>query len=391
MTKLKFKVMGSPRLWIGDEEITREMSKKALALLIYIVFAPDQCVAREQIMALLWSESDEKAARYNLRHNLWKIRRVMRINDLEDDWLEADNQFVRIVNKDILEVDAFQLIHLHQKGIDQEWCFTEHQVKQLVTLYKQHFFDHFYLTDCEDFNDWLYFKREEFQRLYIQCLNESAKVYETEQQLDIAIDLYKELTNFMPYDDEVHLSLVRNLYETGDYFNALRYYEQHRKKLRMDLNVNPSTALQTFVEQIQNKKQEDPERKKSWDSRIVVENHAFADVPYMTLSHIIDVILEHYKASELLEFDSYDWSDLSRINGNIRKIVEIDPIHEAHLTESSERIRVFKAMYNLLNYLHKHHDLVLDFKHLSQLDPQSDEFFNSLFKTDQGAIMKNWL
>lgn len=391
MTILKFKVMGTPRLWAGEEEITKELSKKAMALVSYLLFAPNQCVPREQLMTLLWGESDEKAARYNLRHNLWKIRRVMRVNHLADDWLEADNQFVRIVNKQFAEVDAYHLMQLHQQGDSCQWQLTTEALKELLTLYNADFFDHFYLSDCEDFNDWIYFKREEFQRLYIQCLTETAKAYEVKGELDVAIDLYKELTGFMPYDDQVHLCLIKSLYEVGDLFNAIRYYEKHRNQLRTDLNVNPSRELQVYVDSIQKKQSKAIPNKNVWNGRLVLENHALEEVPYMTLAYVIDQIINRYSQNELMVFDDYAWSDLSRINGSIRKFLDVAKYPLGTLTESSERIRIFKAMYDLLMYFNAQHNLVLDFKKLTKLDCYSDEFFNNLYKTDQGNIMKNWL
>ena len=391
MPVMKLKVMGRPRVWIDDTEVTKEFSKKALALLIYVIFSPDCSMSREKIMTMLWGESDEKAARYNLRHNLWKIRRVMRNNALNDAVLWSDNYLVRFTNLECIQVDAFELIEIHEMGKAGGWELEKHQIDKLLISYKENFFDHFYLSDCEAFNDWLYYQKEAFQKIYIESLTEIAAVHEKRNALDVAIELYKELTGFMPYDDAVHKHLISNLMASGDYINAIHYYELHKKRLRVDLNMSPSKSLQDMIENHNQDKHVKNSKSKGLGDRIVLERYALSDVPYMALSTVIDSIIDKYEASVLLKLDPYVWGDLCRINGNIRKFLNVKQYESGFLTESSERIRLFKAMYSLLNFFHTHHNLVLDFKLLSKIDSCSEEFFSNMYKTDQGSIMKNWL
>jgi len=386
--------MGPPRLFLDELEVTNEMSKKSMAMLIYLIFAPDQCVTRERMIHLLWSDSDEKAARYNLRHNLWKLRRLLRKLDFNMDVIESDNQYIRLINDSVFEVDVFDLINLHKKGIENNWNLNDDEIDCVLKIYNNHFFEDFYLSDCEDFNDWLYFKREEFQKVIIMTLEKLAFQYEKDGRSTLVIELYKELSKYMPYDDHVHVHLIKNLKLIGDHFNALRYYEKHKKQLRSDLNIAPSDELQTLVkETIDHSEvfQNLSDRRTKESNHLLITSDGFESLEYIVLSSFIDVIIDSIEEGKLNQFDPYYWSDLGRVNGSIRKVINLKDIRNEFLTESTEKIRVFKAMYYLLLYLHTECNVTIEFEKNLRMDSYSMEFFENFFKTDSGIMMKNWL
>ncbi|HYF65246.1 MAG TPA: hypothetical protein VD886_20630, partial [Herpetosiphonaceae bacterium] len=65
-------LLGSPRITRDGAPLT--VSAKAVALVGYLA-ASRAAQSRDHILATLWPESSDEAARKNLRNTLWSIRR----------------------------------------------------------------------------------------------------------------------------------------------------------------------------------------------------------------------------------------------------------------------------------------------------------------------------
>jgi len=388
LNKIRVKTLGSVQIWVGELDITKELGKKAIAIIIYILLSKDQKVSREKLMDLFWGDRNEKAARYNLRHNLWKIRRVFRMNNLEDDWLDADYQHIRISDSYSIETDAHELCISLESIEDICEALEPDNVSKILSIYGGHFMDRFYLSDCEDLNDWIYFKREEFQKKYLDILLKLGEYCEKKVWIEPSICVFKEIQFLMPYDDNVHYKLINNLIKIGDRYNAIRYYERFKKKLREDLNIPTSEALRDLIDTLKNTPEVSLSSRTTDNILIHVDNHVLCSVNYMVLSLVLDSIIEQFSKDQICGIDSVFLSDLARINGRITELVSGKVQCFEHLTADTEKIRIFRAMYQLLNYLNESHDLTLDLSNLDEFDLFSKEFVENLTKMDCGIHIK---
>ena len=63
---VRVRLLDDPVLYIGDRQLPLT-SRKAKALVAYLVLAPDMRESRERLAGLLWSESEDEKARACLR------------------------------------------------------------------------------------------------------------------------------------------------------------------------------------------------------------------------------------------------------------------------------------------------------------------------------------
>ncbi len=71
---LRIDLYGDVRIIFNDEDITQKFSKKSIGLIAYLLCTPSQQASKNTLKDLLWIDAGEKAA-YNLRFNLWNIKK----------------------------------------------------------------------------------------------------------------------------------------------------------------------------------------------------------------------------------------------------------------------------------------------------------------------------
>src|SRR5262245_40834009 len=81
---------------LGQFELRREgrivqlPSRPAQSLLAYLALSAGTAHRREKLAGLLWPDADEDNARSNLRHALWRIRKVIEQDDATSPYLLSD-------------------------------------------------------------------------------------------------------------------------------------------------------------------------------------------------------------------------------------------------------------------------------------------------------------
>ncbi len=84
MIKLRFRLLGEPEIWYGPTRLHTLLSRKQLALLIFLV-CEGTVFRRERLATLLWGECGQSQALYNLRRALYQIGHELCLIDL-DRW-----------------------------------------------------------------------------------------------------------------------------------------------------------------------------------------------------------------------------------------------------------------------------------------------------------------
>jgi DNA-binding SARP family transcriptional activator len=90
-TMLQIRLFG--QFSVDTEGQSVEMpSRTAQSLLAYLVLHAGMAQRREKLAGMFWSEATETNARSNLRHALWRIRKVIGVSPQTGrDYLNADD------------------------------------------------------------------------------------------------------------------------------------------------------------------------------------------------------------------------------------------------------------------------------------------------------------
>ena len=101
--RLRIETFGQFTIRHGDREVVLN-GRKARALLGYLALGESGQETREQLVGLLWSETEEGKARASLRQTLYEIREAFQAVGF--DKFEADKHVARL-DRDALEVDLW--------------------------------------------------------------------------------------------------------------------------------------------------------------------------------------------------------------------------------------------------------------------------------------------
>lgn len=209
-------------------------NRRAEAVLAMLALGGDVGCARSQIIALLWPEHDEELARHNLRNALYAIR-----HHLDADVIENVGDRLRL-NARLLEADVEQFVR----------AFAEQRMQDAVAAYRGSLLDGFHVERAAEFERWV---GEQRTRLHREC----AEALETLAQQAAGVTgpqggvaWWMRMTEHEPYSSRVAVKLIRALVSAGDSAAALRYADEHRRRLIDELEVEPSGQFEEEVARI---------------------------------------------------------------------------------------------------------------------------------------------
>lgn len=395
MDKLEVHSLGTVDIKLNNKTIHEYMSGKAIALLSYLAMNKDKVFNREKLVELFWGSSDYEAAKYNLRYTLWTIRRIFK-KDEAQDMIENVKNGCKINENYNIITDVKLLDDLLNK-VEQDRDYYENiTLEEIHDIYKGEFFEGFYLKNCPEFNDWVFYERESCQRKYFTLLSGFSSYLTEKNLLDKCIDVYEELIKLNPLQEDLYLNLIQLYIDLGDRNAALNQYEKCCKVLRDELDIGPMQELQKVYQQIKHGAQETVPTsinnvKKKNEPFLIVSQQQYTQY-IMRKSREKEYILVHELEKSIPELDYY-WlveimDNISRkIEPDIRNISpiqymqDLSSINSAFLelissenndnSSSITDIRLFKSMEQWLQYVSKHKNIIIAIRHVQFLDDKS--------------------
>jgi DNA-binding SARP family transcriptional activator len=237
---------GKPKLLLNDVEIMDQFSHKSLAMIFYI-HANNNKINREQVSNLLWENSDEKAARYNLRYNIWTINKLYSNLASGHKLIISNKNYLSLNPKLIIETDIEFLKELDSKN---DTIINDEKLMLTKNKCKGNFMESFYLKNCNAFNDWMFYERENFQKKYNYVLHSLKDSYIGNKQYTLAAEILDEMIKLNPYDEKLYSDLIQVLIWKGDRIQALKEYNRCTNVLREELNIAPLESTKKLIDMI---------------------------------------------------------------------------------------------------------------------------------------------
>lgn len=204
-----------------------------IGLLVLVAAAGERGIRRERLVALLWPESGNAAARHRLSDTLYTLRR------------KIGGEAVIAVG-DLLRID---LSHVRVDAIDFERAVDAGDPARAVQLYEGPFLEGFHL-DSREFQGWMDEERARLSGLYARVLGTLARGAEGTGDSAGAARWWEELLAEDPYRSPVALRLVRSLMAAGDPASAFRHARAHEQLLRTELGIEPPPELEEFAREL---------------------------------------------------------------------------------------------------------------------------------------------
>jgi DNA-binding SARP family transcriptional activator len=214
-------------------------SKRARALLAYLVRRQGAEAGRGVLTGLLWGDRSEAQARASLRQTLSEMRAAL-VNASPLP-LFANNESVTWVPNSAW-VDAEELERaLASAGIDA--------LRNAVKLLRGEFMEGFDL-DEPAFEQWLATEREHFHQLTYATHSRLMEQAELDGDFEAAINHGLKLVSFNPLGEQAHRALMRLYAAQGRPDAALAQYERFKGELASQLGVQPEPESETLARSI---------------------------------------------------------------------------------------------------------------------------------------------
>jgi len=231
MTGFSLQTLGLPEIH-GAEGPLRLNLRRGLALLVYLAEARGAAVARDVVGTLLWPESPRDTARARLRRLLHRIEQA-----LGQPVFETDRTNVRWSAGIDLKVDSDLFESACDRGAFEEAC----------SHYRGDFLAGFSLTDCPEFDEWAFYRREALRGRLMQALERLVQDKNAAGEHFAAAAHAGRLVALDPLSEVYGRHLIRSLLLAGDRSAAERHHSALTERLRDELGVAPEAATESLL------------------------------------------------------------------------------------------------------------------------------------------------
>ncbi len=221
MVELGLKALGEFALTCDGATLPAPPTKKARALVAYLVMHRSADISREQLLELFWPGFDPQRGRDNLNATLWSVRRIFRNAKVNpDDVIHADRTVIRWHAP--VDFDVDRLFALARSG-------EEAAAEEALSLYRGDFLE-------GDFDDWSVSERERIALAYETFLSRA-----TQQFHNIASA--EQLIARNPYDETAYTTLIESQLRAGQPLAAAILVERCRRALE-EVGTTPSDSFE---------------------------------------------------------------------------------------------------------------------------------------------------
>ncbi len=236
---LVLKLLGSPQIRLDEKPVTQFISRKAQALLIYIIVT-GKLHSREVLAELFWQNMPSSQSMKNLRTVLSNLRQLV------GAYLIITRQTIAF-NRECpyhLDVESIQAIAAHPVTASLQ------SLSEAVTQYQGDFLEGFYVPDAPDFESWTLMERERLRELAIEGLHSLAEQYFGQQNYTVGLVITHKLLAIDPWRETAHRQQMIFLARTGQRRAALAQYNTCLQILADEFNVEPMAETTALYERI---------------------------------------------------------------------------------------------------------------------------------------------
>lgn len=379
---LEINLLGKLEVKLDGKSILDSISQKGLGILVYLATNNGKNIERDQLASIFWPDSSEEASRYNLRYNLWNLRKLL---NKADEIILGDKTSCLVASESLkLDIEEFD-------NNIEESTFTLESLERARFLYRGDFLEKFFIKECLEFNDWIFFQKEEYQRKYYNMIIYLSDSYYENREYAKGIELLRELLIINPLDEKIYIKLIEFSLAMGDRVSAFKIYYKCSEILREELNISPSKETKEAYYKIQNYIEHDigVVSKKSYDEGKIILGDKFEkeeleklviDVKTYKNSHsyhamglVLKNLLRAYERLTNKDFSAYYFMDLSILDTSALKYTGVENrfLNNKKLIDN----KLYSSLLELLTYMSKFRNIELIIDDFNYID---DESFNMI-------------
>ncbi len=382
---LQISLLGKTRISCGGELLDKQLSTKAQALVYLLIAHNGRFLSREKIMAYLWPDSTPEAARYNLRYNLWQLKKLLPQDGAARSLVLSEKDGCSIDPRYSFQCDllTIQSCSLHSRDLEE--------LSRIKSLFCGDFMDGWYLKNCNEFNDMILFERMNCERIQVELLKSLARRYEESRFPEEALATWKEMAQVDMDNEEIAYNIVRLHLEMGNRVAAINHYKKFETSLWDNLNIAPNEELQqlyrTLTSGIDPVHTEGKAPAPRSRSALEITGHCIKGIDYFLVSDVISGLLRHVDKGFLRNFDKSYVEDLSVIQRDLLICYEKTTGKPLDVSASAAEghipsVRIVQAFCKLIEYLTGQYDIRLRISNREHMDEVSAQILAYLETSD---------
>lgn len=209
---------------------TATLGAKPLALLAYLALEPGRH-ARDELAALLWSDSPTDAARASLRQALRQIRNKL---------------------GDLVEIEAATVaLGPDMRSDVREFLDASDRTPETAARYDvPRFLSGFAVRHASAFEEWAEATRQHLVRRYVRALEKATRDAMNRSRWRDAVELADRWLACEPLSETAAYLAIEALYMAGKRGEALARYQAHREHLKLEAGAEPGTGLRELAHRI---------------------------------------------------------------------------------------------------------------------------------------------
>lgn len=236
---IKLKVFGEIKITASSIDITNQLPKKGIGLLIFMASQPNKSFYRERLAEIFWHDYTKESALNNLRFTLWQTRKIFN-NYLKEDLFINEGKYAIKINLKLIDCDYYYFLKALKSGLHDE----------VVQYYSGDFLEDFYIVDVPDFSNWVFNERENAQKRYFDSQIKRAEYLSNTNRFEEALNALTKLSEMDPLNETVYYYKIKYQYLSDNKVAAVNTYRNLKHLLRNELNISPSKEIETLYQTI---------------------------------------------------------------------------------------------------------------------------------------------
>jgi len=255
--ELRLAYLGGMQMSRGGTPLSGFVSVKAPALVCYLALTGRPCF-RLVLAGLLWGDFPEEDACANLRKVLSNLRALIGSNlittpqtvtfDRQSSyWLDveafldrADKETRRQGNKETEKQGDKEITEQELPLSTSSVSTYLPELRAAADLYRGDFLDGFYVRHAPAFEEWVLGQRERLRREAARVFQVLAGYYAGRGEHNPALAYTSRQLALDPWREEAHRQMMALLFRSGQRSAALAQYEQCRRLLAQELDIEPT-------------------------------------------------------------------------------------------------------------------------------------------------------
>ncbi len=368
--------LGKSKIEYNDKQLEDNLGNKAIALLCLLALKNKGYLSREKLVSYLWPDSNIEAARYNLRYNLWLIKKNIGTDEKGNYFLQIDNEFCSINKEYEFNCDILYILKFKPSRND-----TIEGLLKIKKMFRGDLLEGCFFKKCEELNDLIIYERINFEKRKVKILKRLAELYEYEENYEYSIEVINEVLELEPYDEEMIMRLMDIYASCGRRAAAINYFHNYSNGLAGSLGISPSDELKNKYNEIKSRNFDDCDKnsaehtaandcKRNNKTIVKITSDCMKNIEYFWLSDVIGKLTKNIDEEIIHRLSKKELLDLGYIQSDVLQYCEQWNLLQEYNREVKD-VCIINAFIKLLNNICLKQNLTILITNAKDMDETS--------------------